>query len=199
MDSAFLTVAGWRASGVYRRSPLAGAFVPAELECVPMTQPQEYAQASLFERPCAAPVLVSLSQRYQILAELVRGLRAHVGQPGCMLVRLYGPDFNVALPAELLEADVLLVHDPLAALPSVLAAGRDNIVLIEQSLRADGVEQGDNALAITLLRPADASSAAAFRQWSAQAPLLRALDAFCVGEVLIEVPAASDIALEARA
>jgi hypothetical protein len=167
---------GWRISGVYRRSPLAGSYYPAELECVPMTRPQEYAQAALFEQPCDAPVIVSLSQRLRILAELVRGLREHVPGLSCVLVRLYGPDFNVALPADLLAADVLLVHDPLEALPTVLAAERHNIALIQQDLRADGPERGHNALSVMLLQPGPPGAAAGRLQaWMDGSPLLQAM------------------------
>lgn len=166
----------WRVSGVYRHSPLAGSYYPAELDCVPMTRPHEYAQGLLFEQPCAAPVLVSPSQRYQILAELLRGLRAHVPELSCALVSLYGPDFNVPLPAALLAADVLLVHDPMEALPSVLAAGHANVVVIQQDLRTDGPEHGHNRLAVSLWRAGPAEPAAArLRAWMDGCRLLRAL------------------------
>lgn len=165
-----------RVSGVYRRSPLAGSYYPAELDCVPMTRPHEYAQGLLFEQPCAAPVLVSPSQRYQLLAELLRGLRVHVPGLSCALVSLYGPDFNVPLPAELLAADVLLVHDPMEALPAVLAAGHANVVVIQQDLRTDGPEHGHNRLAVSLWRPEPAEQAAAWlRAWMNGCRMLRAL------------------------
>lgn len=167
---------GLRAGGAYHRSPFAGGFYEAELECVPMTQPQEYAQGALFEQPCDAPVRVSLSQRNRILAELVRSLRSSVPGLGCVLARLYGPDFNIKLPAELLSADVLLVHDPMEMLPALLADGRNNLVLIQQDLRADGTERGENTLSVTLLRPHPAGPVSqAFAAWVQGQPLLQAL------------------------
>lgn len=168
---------GWRVSGIYRKSPLAGTYYPAELECVPMTRWQEYAQGALFERPCHAPVIVSPSQRNQILVELVSELRAHFPGLSCVLVRLYGPDFNIPLPADLLASDVLLVHDPLETLPTVLAAGRTNIAVIQQDLRADGIERGGNALSISVLRPEPGGRAAAERleQWMRSSRLLQML------------------------
>lgn len=167
---------GLRAGGVYRRSPLAGSFYETELECVPMTHPHEYAQGILYEQPSDAPVLVSLSQRNRILADLVRSLRASVPGLGCVLARLYGPDFNIKLPADLLAANVLLVHDPMETLPTLLAAGCNNVVVIQQDLRADGTERGDNALAVTLLQPQPAGPVSqAFSAWVQDQPLLQAL------------------------
>ncbi len=167
---------GWCLSGTYRKSPLAGTYAPAELQCVPMTRPCEYAQAALMEAPMAAPVLVSPSQRYRVLAELVRDLRQRVPGLSCVLVRVYGPDFNVPLPADLLAADVLLVHDPFAALQAVLAAGATNVAVIDQDLRADGPERGQNELAIALLnpQPADATQTT-LAAWHDASPLLRVL------------------------
>jgi hypothetical protein len=184
MDKSLMTIdlphgaAGWLAGGVYRRSPLAGSYYPAELDYVPMTRPAEYAQGALFEQVGAtppAPVLVSLSQRYRILAELVRGLRAGIPGLSCVLVRVYGPDFNIALPADLLAADVLLVHDPVEALPSVLAAGRRNVAVIQQDLRADGPERGANTLTVALVQP-DPDAALRFQAWVRECPLLQALE-----------------------
>lgn len=168
---------GLSAGGTYRRSPLAGTFYQAELECVPMSTPQEYAQGMLFERPCDAPVLVSISQRNRMLAELVRGLRACVPEPGCVLVQLYGPDFNIQLPVDLLAPDVLLVHNPLEMLPTLLATGRDNLAIIQQDLRADGTERGANRLSVTLLRPHPVDAVmSGFSAWVQANPLLQALD-----------------------
>ncbi len=167
---------GWCLSGMYRRSPLAGSYYPAELDCVPLTRPSEYAQGALMETPAEAPVLVSLSQRYRILGELVCGLREYVPGLGCVLVSVYGPDFNVPVPAALLAADVLLVHDPLAALPAVLAAGKTNIAAIVQDLRADGHEQGGNRLSVALLNPEPAQGQSeAFAAWTKSSALLQAL------------------------
>jgi hypothetical protein len=167
---------GWRISGWYRRSPLAGSYCAAELECVPMTRAHEYAQGALMEQPAQAPVLVSPSQRYRILADLVCGLRANVPGLGCLLVRVYGPDFNVPLPADLLAADVLLVHDPLAALPVVLSARATNIALIDHDLRADGPERGSNRMSVALLQPDPAETVAPiFAHWVRSNPMLQAL------------------------
>jgi len=168
---------GLRAGGVYQRSPLAGTCYEAELECVPMSTAQEYAQGMLFERPSEAPVIVSISQRNLILAELVRGLRGCVPDLSCILVRLYGPDFNIQLPIDLLAPDVLLVHDPLAMLPTLLATGRDNIAVVQQDLRADGTERGTNSLSVTLLRPTPVNTVlGSFSAWVRSNPLLQALD-----------------------
>lgn len=164
-------------SGRYRRSPLAGTFYPAELASVPMSRPQEYAQGRLLEHRAEVPVLMSPSQRNHILAELVRGLREHVPGLSCVLVRLYGPDFNVQLPKDLLAPDVLLVHDPLEALGTVLDGERCNVALIRQDLRADGQERGGNRLTLSLVRHRlDAGQLERFRAWIGQCRLLTALE-----------------------
>ncbi|RQS64120.1 hypothetical protein DID96_29070 [Burkholderia sp. Bp8963] len=158
-------LSGCYAAGRYLRSPFAGTFRKAELESVPMTRASEYAQGVLLEHPSVAPVIVSPGERYALLADLVRGLRRHVDGLSCVLVRLYGPDFNVQLPADLLADDVLLVHRPLDVLPAIVAAGNRNIASIDQNLRADGPEFGMNTLRVSMLQPECA--AVALRQLTA--------------------------------
>jgi len=146
-----------RASGTYTGPRVRGrSFHKAELVHVPMHEPHEYESVALFERhPQAAPVLVSPSQRYAMLTALVRALRS--GVPGLQFigVRLIGSDFDVQLSTELLAADVLVTHAPLQLLPSMLRAGRRNLVIVEQDLRADGLEQGGNGVAVWLVAPTD--------------------------------------------
>lgn len=175
---------GWCASGSYRRSPLAGTLYKAELEYVPMSRPNEYAQGTLLEHASEAPVIVSPSQRYRILAALVTTLREHIPGLSCTLVRLYGPDFNVQLPADLLCPDVLLVHQPLEALQSVFAAGRQNVVVVQQDLRADGPERGGNTLSVSLLAPSNPRDAfERFWLFTQNSPFMQALDGLKIGPV----------------
>lgn len=169
-------LSGWCAGGVYARSPFAGGHHKAELQCVPMNRAEEYAHVVEFEHRCESPVLMSLSERNAILAGIARDLRAHVPDLGCMLIRSYGPDFNVQLPADLLAADVILVHWPADMVPSVLASGRRNVVVVQHDLRADGIEHGRNALSVALLAPvAIESGLAAFSRFVGECAFMQRL------------------------
>jgi hypothetical protein len=167
---------GWCAGGVYARSPFAGSYHRAELQCVPMERAEEYAHVVEFEHRCESPVLMSLSERNAILAGVARDLRAHVPDLSCMLIRSYGPDFNVQLPADLLAADVVLVHWPADLVPGVLASGRRNVAVVQHDLRADGIERGRNALSVALLAPvAFESGLAAFSRFIAECSFMQRL------------------------
>lgn len=169
-------LSGWCAGGVYARSPFAGNYQKSELQCVPMKEAGDYAHVSEFEHRCDTPVLMSLSERNAVLAGVVRDLRAHVPDLGCVLVRLYGPDFNIPLPADLLAPDVLLVHWPADMVTSVLESGRRNVAVVQHDIRADGVELGRNSLSVALLAP-DALEAglAAFSRFVARCSFVHRL------------------------
>ncbi|MET0383294.1 MAG: hypothetical protein ABW032_07725 [Burkholderiaceae bacterium] len=127
-----------------------------ELASIPMTEPHEFASVLQFEQPQPAPVRVSPSERYAILTALLRELRAAMPEPGFIGVRLYGSDFDVQLSAEMLAADVLVTHAPLQLLPTLLQAGRRDLVVFHHDLRADGLEQGRNEFAAWLVAPTPA-------------------------------------------
>lgn len=167
---------GWCVGGVYARSPFAGSYHKAELQCVPMERAEEYAHVVEFEHRCESPVLMSLSERNTILAGIARDLRAHVPNLSCILIRSYGPDFNVQLPADLLADDVVLVHWPADMVPSVLASGRHNVAVVQHDLRADGIERGRNSLSVALLAPTSFESGlAAFSRFVGQCSFVHRL------------------------
>lgn len=144
---------GLRVSGTYT-GPRSGCTLhKAELPSIPMSQPHEFASVALFEQPHRAPVLMGPSQRYAILTALVKELRQHVPGLGPIGVRLYGSEFDVQLSEDLLAPDVLVTHAPLQLVPCMLSAGRRNIAIIQHDLRADGLEQGANELAVWLVAP----------------------------------------------
>jgi hypothetical protein len=177
-------LSGWCAGGVYARSPFVGSYHKAELQCVPMERPEEYAHVVEFEQRCDAPVLMSLSERNAILAGIARDMRAHVPDLSCMLIRSYGPDFNVQLPADLLAADVVLVHWPADLVPSVLASGRRNVALVQHDLRADGIERGRNALSVSLLAPKSVDfGLAAFSRFVAECSFMQRLSGLHVQDL----------------
>jgi hypothetical protein len=143
-----------RVAGTFVGRAGGSRFQKAELVCVPMTLPHEYESVVRFEVPKPAPVLVSPTQRYAILTGLVKQLRHHIPGLEFIGVRLYGSDMDVQLTPELLAADVLVTHAPLL-LAQTLGAERRNIALIQQDLRADGLEEGRNECAVWLVAPTD--------------------------------------------
>lgn len=144
---------GLRVHGIYTAAGQPRQLQKVELACIPMAEPHEYASVALFERPHAAPVLMSPTQRYAVLTALVKDLRASVPDIGFIGIRLYGSDFDVQLSAELLAPDVLITQAPLQLLPCLLQAGRQNVVVVHHDLRADGLEQGHNEFAVWLVAP----------------------------------------------
>ncbi|WP_374562578.1 hypothetical protein [Ideonella sp.] len=157
-------------------------FCKAELACVPMTDAHEYASVSLFEQPQAAPVLVSPTQRCAILTGVVRELRAEVPGLSFIGVRMYGPDFDVQMSAELLAPDVLVAHAPLQLLPAMRRAGRRNIAIVQQDLRADGLEQGRNEFAVWLVEPT-AEAVEGFQRFVDRSAFLQGLSGLSVAPV----------------
>lgn len=152
-----------RVAGTYVGRGGGPRFHKAELMCVPMTLAHEYESVMHFEQPRVAPVLVSPSQRCAILTRLVQQLRRHIPGLEFIGVRLYGSDFDVQLSSELLAQDVLVTQAPLQLLPTLLRAGRRNIAIIQQDLRADGLEEGRNTCAVWLVAPTDPAVGAFLR------------------------------------
>jgi hypothetical protein len=139
-----------RYSGRFERSPFAGSIYAAELMHLPRSKPQEYVNSIVFEREATAPVLVSCTQHYQVLLELVRGAKQFLPHVSLIVVRITAPNFAVPVPPDLLATDVLLAHDPTAVAVRVRAGGRSNVLTIEDTLRRDGHEVGDNEVSLTI-------------------------------------------------
>lgn len=142
---------GLQISGVLSGSPFSGTCHPAELGVMPLVRPLEYAEVMRFERQAPVPVLLSPSQRYLLLKTLVVEMRQYVPSISVFGLRLFGPDFNVQLPRELLASDVFITHAPQDLLPALLDSGTRNVVLVHHGLRADPIERGENELVIWAL------------------------------------------------
>jgi hypothetical protein len=151
-----------RYSGRFERSPFAGTIYAAELMNLPRSKPQEYLNSIVFERESAAPVLVSCTQHYQVLLELVRGAKQFLPQVSLIVVRITAPNFAVPVPPDLLATDVLLAHDPTAIAVRVREGGRSNVLTIEDTLRRDGHEIGDNEVSLTIYGADDLPAFIAF-------------------------------------
>lgn len=142
-------VAGWRFSRRLQRSPFAGELYAAELASLPTLLPHEYAQLADLELCCAEPVLLSWSQHYRLLAELVGLARTHWDAPSLLLVQHHAPNHIMPLPAELVAADVLLSHDPASLARQLRRSGATRLVVIEDELRRDGHETGRNVVSVS--------------------------------------------------
>jgi hypothetical protein len=161
-----------RYSGRFVQSPFAGSLYAAELMTLPRVTPKEYASSLVFERVPVAPVLVSCSQHYRLLAELLRSARQYLPRMSLAIVRVGAPNFAVPVPPDLLAGDVFLAHDPTAMALRVRAAGRANVLTIEDTLRRDGHEVGANEFAVTIYGADDLPGFIAFAR---STPLLRDL------------------------
>jgi|HubBroStandDraft_1064217.scaffolds.fasta_scaffold05042_5 hypothetical protein len=158
-------------SGRLQRSPFVGSLCAAELIAPPIALPSEYVTLRRCERHISAPVLMSLTQRYRLLADLAGAAKRHVPAISLTLVRVASPSYSVPMPAELLQPDVLPVLDPDALAPRLVAAGRSNIVAIADDIRCDSYELGANRISLALHRPSGDDVAAAFLAFLRSSPL----------------------------
>ncbi|HEX8584580.1 MAG TPA: hypothetical protein VF680_09235 [Allosphingosinicella sp.] len=159
-------------SGRFTRSPYCGTLYEAEMSVLPLHKPSEFRHVQDFEQRTSTPVLLSPSQRYRFLSELIAGVTQAVPQLTLSLVRLGAPDYKTQLPRRLLQPDVLLSHDPWLFLPSLAANENKCTLVVWQELLTDSVEPGDNRLSLTLLGE---SGTDAFLHYIDTAPLLSAL------------------------
>ena len=155
--------------GRFERSPFHGELYGAELSVLPLHKPSEFRHVNDFEQISNIPVILSPSQRYRLLADLVDGLVAAMPALRLCLVRLGAPDYRTQLPQRLLQAGVLLVHDPWLFLAALDLTAQDCVAVIWQELRTDSVEPGDNGMAITLIGAAGTEGLPTF---AASSPLL---------------------------
>lgn len=153
--------------GALRRSPYRGGVYKAELAVLPMMRPSEYESVAAFERRFESPILLSPTQRCQMLKTLLGEIRAAITGFSFFAVRLYGPE-NVQLPKELLAEDVLVTHAPLTLVPFLLRSERRNFVVVHHCLRVDAVDRGGNELEVWFfeLDPVAAGQVAAYVQES---------------------------------
>jgi hypothetical protein len=148
--------------GRFERSPFHGELSAAEMSMLPLHKPSEFWHVSDFEHISDVPVILSPSQRYRFLADLVDGLVVAIPSLRLSLIRLGAPDYRTQLPRRLLQADVLLSHDPWLFVPALDLAAKGCVAVIWQELRTDSVEPGDNGLAITIFGPDGSAGLPAF-------------------------------------
>jgi hypothetical protein len=137
------------------RSPFHGTLYESELTSQRALQPAEFGWCETLDTSACAPVLLSWSQHYKLLAQLVRLARAHIPDDPLLLLRHHAPNHVIPLPPELLAADVLLTDEPGIALAALHADDTRSVLTIEDDLRRDGCETGTNSVVLTLYRAPD--------------------------------------------
>jgi hypothetical protein len=120
------------------------------LGTLPFSAPHEYSAASSVEEYCSVPVLLSPSQRYTLLTELITTARKEIGGLKAILLRLCGPDFQLSLPVELLARDVLLTYDPDALVSRLNKVHAGGVLTIWQDLRVDTCAAGTNEISVAI-------------------------------------------------
>ncbi|MBA2674453.1 hypothetical protein [Ramlibacter sp.] len=143
-------------------SPYAGELAAAEPLSMLLMSEGDYLGLRAFENDAPHPVLLSYRQHYRLLEDLaVRALRELPGLAQ-VLVRFHTVYLR-PLPTGLMQPRVLLVDDPCRMAGELLAAGGDGILVIDDRLRRDTKERGDNRITVTLhSRSADPEGFAAF-------------------------------------
>lgn len=158
--------------GRFERSPFHGELCAAEMSMLPLHKPSEFRHVADFEYISDVPVMLAPSQRYRMLAELVDGLVEAIPSLRLSLIRLGAPDYRTQLPRRLLQADVLLSHNPRLFVSALDLAAPGCVALIWQELRTDSVEPGDNGLTITIFGADGSEGLPAF---ATSSPLLAGL------------------------
>lgn len=150
-----------RYTGRIAASPYPGELAAAEPLSMLLLGEHDYLALREFENDSPHPVLVSYEQHYRLLQDLAR--RALEQLPGLrhVLVRFHTVYLR-PLPAGLLDARTLLVDDPERLAEELLEESVDDILVIDDRIRRDTKERGDNRLVVTLhARAADRAGFAA--------------------------------------
>ncbi len=109
----------------------------------------DYVSLKAFENDARQPVLLAYAQHYRLLEDLVVRALALLPSLSHVLVRFHTVYLR-PLPAGLMQPRVLLVDDPQRLAADLLAEGAGDILVIDDRLRRDTKERGDNTLTVTL-------------------------------------------------
>lgn len=116
----------------------------------------DYLAAKRFESDARIPVYVSYLQHYAILKDLAD--RAAVYFPSARVLIRFHNVYVRPLPPSLLSEQVFLVDDPDAMAATLLRSGVSEILVIDDRIRRDSAERGDNTVRITLHANAPSST-----------------------------------------
>lgn len=139
---------------------------------MPMHGTADYWRMQALAHVSTTPVLVNVSQHYALLADAVS--RALEALPTLRRIVLgFWTSFPIRLPQALLDERVLLTAQPARAAQAELDRSGAELLLIEDRLRRDLTERGDNAIGVALIgqRPSEERFASLVRQTALFSPL----------------------------
>lgn len=139
----------YRFHGTVALSPFCDKVYRAELRVVRLITESDFRNMAAFEHEHRVPVLVSYSQHYEILRDIVITGKRMLPLLEYIIVRYRSP-YLVRLPGELLHAQVLLVDDPEPVVRRLLWAGTGEVLRVWDGLRRDSIERGTNKIEMTL-------------------------------------------------
>jgi hypothetical protein len=137
-------------------SPYARELAAAEPLSMLLMSDGDYVSLKEFENDAPAPVLLAYAQHYRLLEDLATRAQRELPRVAHVLVRFHTVYLR-PLPAGLMREGVLLLDDPQRLAQELLASCRGDILVIDDRLRRDTKERGDNTLTVTLhARPTEA-------------------------------------------
>lgn len=139
-------------SGVLTRVPFKGALSAALARYMPLESENDFEVFA--ELPASdAPIFLNFAEHYQILDALVKFANQLWSEDLCILIRLSMPG-GMRLPADLLQANVLLMQD-VAPEVARLKGQVAHLLVIDDHLLRYQLEQGHNQLKISLYSQGD--------------------------------------------
>lgn len=131
------------------RSPYAGELAASEPLSMLLLSEGDYIALQAYENAAPHPVLLSYAQHYRLLEDLAQRALQHMPWLQHVLVRFHTVYLG-AIPGGLMDARVLLVDDPCQAADALAAAGAGDVLVLDDRLRRDTKEQGDNSVHVSL-------------------------------------------------
>ena len=130
-------------------SPYAGDLTASEPVPMMLLGEGDYLAAKRYETDGREPVYVSYLQHYALLDDLVDRVATALPEVTHVLIRFHTVYIR-PLPARLLSGRVLLVDDPDAMAAVLARSGVTDILVINDRIRRDSTERGDNTVTVTL-------------------------------------------------
>lgn len=129
------------------RTPWSGP-VPCDARATPFKCAEDYAAVAELAIPSTVPVLLGMHQHYQLIATVIERVRALLPDAP-ILVEVHRPT-GVALPAALLQADLIMADDISNEVAYWRALGRRRVAALRFALKCELGEFGDNTVAFAL-------------------------------------------------
>jgi len=137
-----------RFSARLSRNPEAGSFQRADSWFSRLACEREYDLFTSLEPAECGRVLISRSQHYRLLGELVADTSRAFPSATCIVVRFLEPTL-LSIPLPLLDPRVMLAHDARSVVALHQPLARDALILtIEDRFRRDNSELNDDSIEI---------------------------------------------------